>query len=257
MRTFLSIASLVLFSFLFFTCSTPSEWTELFNGKNLENWDMYNGGADVSLESLFSVTELEGVPVMHISGEINAAIGTKEEFENYHLRMEFKWGEEVYTRRNSGLLYHGYGPYGNGLDIWKNSHELQLMTGNLGDSYRMGDTYCEIPAVEQDSAYYVYSKGAEPLPIGKEGVSKIARKSKDLEKPIGEWNVVDLYCFGDQAVHVVNGETVLVNYKSGKYEDGEVTPLTSGNIQLQSEGAELFIKNMKLKPISAIPAEIL
>jgi hypothetical protein len=66
-----------------------------------------------------------------------------------------------------------------------------------------------------------------------------------------------LYCFGDQSVHVVNEETVMVNYKSGKYEGDQVTPLTSGKIQLQSEGGELFVKSIKLRPIETIPAEVL
>ncbi len=47
----------------------------------------------------------------HISGEIFGGISTKEEFENYHLKMEFKWGEKRYEprlnkRRDSGIHYH-------------------------------------------------------------------------------------------------------------------------------------------------------
>jgi hypothetical protein len=110
---------------------------------------------------------------------------------------------------------------------------------------------------EVDSAYFAYSKSGEMMGFGMEEVSKIAHKSHDVEKPVGAWNVVDLYCVGGQSVHVVNGETVLVNYQSGKYENGEVVALTGGKIQLQSEGGELFVRSIKLEEISEIPAEIL
>jgi len=260
MMSLRTVSKLFIITLLFMSCcAQQDEWIQLFNGQNLENWDTYKpaDAGDISLEKLFSVVEMDGMPAMRISGEINAAIGTKETYENYHLQMEFKWGDEVTTKRNSGLLYHGYGPYGKGLGVWMNSHELQLWTGNMGDSYRMGDTYCQIPATETDSAYYVWDENAAMQDIGKNGVTKIVHKTEDLEKPVGQWNVVDLYCFGDQSVHVVNGETVMANYKSGKYEGDQVTPLTSGKIQLQSEGGELFVKSIKLRPIETIPAEVL
>ena len=37
----------------------------------------------------------------------------------------------------------------------------------------------------------------------------------------------------------------------------QVLPLTKGKIQFQSEGGELFIKNIKIKPINKIPEELL
>jgi hypothetical protein len=83
-------------------------------------------------------------------------------------------------------------------------------------------------------------------------------KNADHEKPAGEWNTVELYCFGGTSVHVVNGKVNMINYNSGKYlGEGKTEPLTKGKIQFQSEGGELFIKNIKIKPIKKIPAELL
>lgn len=243
-----------------------SEWTELFNGANLNNWDKHIGtplnGLDSvpgssGVDDVFSVVEVDGENVMRIAGNVNAAIATKESFGNYHFKMEFKYGEAVYTRRNSGLLYHSYGDFGVGLDTWMSSHELQLLTGYVGDSYRMGDTFCEIPVVEKDSTTFVYEPDGEKMAFGKEERSKIARKLRDLEKPIGEWNTVELYCVDDMAVHVVNGSVVLVNYNSGKYVNGTVQPLTSGKIQFQSEGGEIFLRNLMLRELSELPAGLL
>ncbi|MEF8809400.1 MAG: DUF1080 domain-containing protein [Bacteroidales bacterium] len=263
---FLAIILTTVVLFLGSACQQQTEWEPVFNGENLENWETYLGtpidgyedlAEKATPEQVFSVTQVEGENVIRISGEVNGSLATREEFENYHLHMEFKWGENVYGNRNSGLLYHSYGPFGAGLDTWMNSHEMQLMTGNIGDSYRMGETYCEIPVRETGDGNYQYDPEGERQAFGKDGVSKIAAKSSDYENPIGEWNEIDLYCYGRQSVHVVNGETVMVNYNSGSYENGEVNPLTSGQIQIQSEGGELFIRKIEVRDIEEIPGEVL
>ena len=38
---------------------------------------------------------------------------------------------------------------------------------------------------------------------------------------------------------------------------GEELPLTKGKIQLQSEGAEVFYRDIKIEPIEEIPADLL
>jgi len=243
------------------------KWKFLFNGKDLSGWETYAGpeekdGEPLGLNNdplqLFSVVELDDGKVLRISGEINASIATKEEFENYHLVMEFKWGEKLYTRYNSGLLYHSYGDYGAGIGVWMSSHEFQLFTGNIGDSYRMGNSYCEIPAIKNSEGRYVFNREGEITESIPKTGSVIVAKDKDYEKPKGEWNKVELYCYGRTSVHVVNGNVNMINYKSGKYTDaGIVEPLTKGKIQIQSEGGELFVRNIKISPIDRIPDELL
>jgi hypothetical protein len=48
---------------------------------------------------------------------------------------------------------------------------------------------------------------------------------------------------------------ILMNSRH-KVGDKEV-PLTKGKIQIQSEGAEVFYRNITVRPIEAIPAELL
>lgn len=84
----------------------------------------------------------------------------------------------------------------------------------------------------------------------------LSGKKTDNENPVGEWNTLDLYCLDRTSVHVVNGKTVMVNHQTGMYENGEIVPLTSGNIQIQSEGAELLIKSIEIRFISHIPEEL-
>lgn len=261
--SFLFLIIIVIVSFS--SCEKP--WQPLFNGENLEGWDTWvgpqeDGGEPIGLNkdplNIFSVVELEGEKVIRISGEINASLATKEEFENYHLTMEFKWGDKVFKRYNSGLLYHSYGDFGVGLGVWMSSHELQLLTGNVGDSYRMGKSYCEIPVVKNSEGKYVYSKNGQITPSVPDTETRIIAKDSDHEKPSGEWNTVELYCVGGTSVHVVNGNVNMVNYNSSKYHgEGKTEPLSKGKIQFQSEGGELFIKAVKLKPIKEIPTKLL
>jgi len=239
----------------------------LLNGKNLKGWDTYigpkeKGGVPVGLNTdptkIFSIVDLEGAKVLRISGEVNASIATRKEFENYHIHMVFKWGNKITKQLNSGLLYHSYGEFGAGLDVWMSSHELQLCTGKMGDSYCMGKSYAEIPAVKSaDGKSYSYSLTGEKTKFGQGQTAPIAAKSADYEKPFGEWNTIDLYCFGRTSFHLVNGKINMVNYNSGKIENGVVLPLSKGKIQLQSEGGELFVKTLEIEPISEIPAELL
>jgi hypothetical protein len=122
----------------------------------------------------------------------------------------------------------------------------------------MGKSYCEIPMIKNDQGKFVYSKDGEQTPSFPDTDTKIVAKNADHEKPAGEWNTVELYCFGGTSVHVVNGTVNMINYNSGKYlGEGKTEPLTKGKIQFQSEGGELFIKNIKIKPIKKIPAELL
>ena len=248
-------------------CSKESEWKALYNGENLNGFKTHLGKslgeewAEISdaatLESVFSVVETDGNKLIRISGETNGSLATKESFENYHLRLVFKWGETVYNKRNSGLLYHSFGELGAAFDTWMANIELQLMHGNLGDTYLMLNTACEIPATQKpETGEWVYTPGADLQSFGAHANGPLIRKKSGEEAPLGEWNTVDLYCLGTTAVHVVNGVPVMVNHKTSTHKDGKLIPLTSGKIQIQSEGAELFVKSLAVRPIESIPSEL-
>ena len=111
----------------------PAEpkWQTLFNGSNLEGWDTYLGprhktggdpadsiplGLNQDPHQVFSIVSQDGSPAIRISGENHGGISTKQEFQNYHLIWEFKWGQNKIPsfkdrKRDSGLLYHAVGPW--------------------------------------------------------------------------------------------------------------------------------------------------
>ena len=80
----------------------------------------------------------------------------------------------------------------------------------------------------------------------------------EFEKPHGEWNTLEIYILGRESVHVVNGHVVMALHNIGLIEkpgDPEV-PLTSGQLQIQCEGAEAFYRRLEMRPITAFPPEI-
>jgi len=249
------------------SCRQEQPVRSLFNGNNLSNWETFigtplNGFDSLALaatpEKVFSVVDDNGTKLIRISGEVNGSLATREEFSNYHLTLVFKWGETVYTTRNSGLLYHSFGDFGAAFGTWMTNTECQLMHGNLGDTYLMNNMVCETSAVKNDSTgSYTFSPGAAVVPFGETANGHGIKKLLDAEKPLGEWNTVELYSVGQTTVHVVNGITVMVNTKTGALENGIIRPVTSGKIQLQSEGGELFVKSIDIVSITKIPDTVM
>ncbi len=249
----------------FFLVSCEKPWQPIYNGENLEGWETYIGTpltgfedlhANATTDKVFSVVDVDGEKLIHISGEVNGSLATVDTFSNYHLELVFKWGEQVYTRRNSGLLYHSFGEFGAAIGTWMTNIECQLMHENLGDTYLMNNTVCETKTTKTEAGL-TFDPAGELTQFGKDFNGPGIKKASDAENALGEWNTVELYSLGRTTVHVVNGKTVMVNTNTGVFEDGEIKPLKSGKIQLQSEGGDLFIRSVRVKPIKEIPAELL
>jgi hypothetical protein len=246
-------------------------WSQLFNGKDLAGWDTWLSRPHGSKEvvglnkdpaGVYSVVTVDGKPAIRISGEVFGALTSKDEFENYHLKLEFKWGEKKWPPRDkavrdSGLLYHCHGPQG-GAGVWMKSLECQIQEHDCGDFYSVGGAkngpVVDVRGVRKGpKGPITYQKGGE---LFKDVTSRIIR-DVDHEKEVGAWNTIELLAVGTTAVHVVNGRAnmVLTNIRRGK-ADG-LTPLTKGKIQLQSEGAEVFYRNIAVRPLRQIPDEYL
>ena len=252
-------------------------WQSLFNGKDFSGWETYldrpytpgnppDKPAPLGLNNdpnrVFSVVTMDGQPALRISGETFGGINTRAEFGNYHLRLEFKWGTQKWPPRldrprDSGLLYHSVGPHGTPM-LWMESFEFQIQEGDCGDYWGVMNVLADIPAQKNDQGHYVYQPSAAPVTFqDKTPVGRWCIKHPDAEKPSGQWNVLDLYCFGDTCLHVMNGKVNMVLTHTRHMVDGQVVPLTKGKIQLQSEGSEVFYRNVRIRQINQLPAELL
>jgi len=92
--------------------------------------------------------------------------------------------------------------------------EHQLMHDNLGDTYLMANTSCESKVIKgDDGKTYFFSPEGQSASFSETDNGRSIKKAKDAEKPLGEWNTVDLYCFGQTSVHGVNGQVVMSKTK--------------------------------------------
>ncbi|MBO0938654.1 DUF1080 domain-containing protein [Fibrella sp. HMF5335] len=251
-------------------------WQSLFNGRNLSGWETYLDspytadkqatkpaplGLNNDPRHVFSVVTVDGKPAIRVSGETYGGINTLTDFENYHLRLEFKWGTlqwppKLGQPRDSGLLYHSVGNHGTSM-LWMESFEFQIQEGDCGDYWGVMDVLTDIRARKNDKGKYVYQPDGESITFqDKTNNGRTCIKNPNAEKPSGQWNVVDLYCVGDTCVHVMNGTINMVLTNTRHLVGGQAVPLTRGKVQLQSEGAEVFYRNIGVQQITQLPASI-
>ncbi len=255
------------------------EWQPLFNGRDLSNWDKYlatvSGDAplvaNADPKNVFTVTNLLGETVIHVSGEVYGAITTHKSFTNFHFRLEFKWGVNRYggrahVGRDSGILYNSIGQP-NPRTGWMLSVENNIMEKGVGQWWSVNgaiiDTQGEwiTPANELYVPYKKEGKGEENI-VWRQGGPRITPTSGngitppfDVEEVFGNWNTVEVVFWGGNCIHVLNGHVNLVALNPRYLVEGRVTPLTQGKIQLQSEDAEVFYRKIEARPLYEVPAE--
>jgi hypothetical protein len=254
-----------------------SQWTSLFNKYDLAGWDTYLGpdldstgkmitdkpvGLNNDPNHVFTIVKENGENIIRISGEEWGGISTKHEYENYHLQLKFKWGNLTWgqkknKKKDSGLLYHAVGPHGADYGAWMRSQEFQIEEGNCGEYWGVAGGMQDIPAIQNSDSDYVYNPAGKIYTFSANSpAGRHCRKATDAEKKSGEWNTLDLYCHRDTSVHVINGKVMMVLYNSRQMENGQAMPLTKGKLQIQSEGAEVFYKDIKIQQITQLPVEI-
>jgi hypothetical protein len=265
------------------TSALPSQPSvmQLFNGKDLAGWDTWLGrphkltdvpglskneqgdyvqpiGLNRDPRSVFSVVEVDGGPAIRISGETYGGLITRDEYEDYHLRLEFKWGTKRWPPReqavrDSGCCYHSIGPHDESYGFWMKSFEFQIQEGDCGDFYSLAGVIVDAEAVARNpgdpKSDLIYTKGA-PTAVG---LTRRIIKVPDNELPPGQWNSIDLYCLGQTSVHVVNGTANMKLTGLRHRVENRELPLTRGRIQLQSEAAEVFYRNIAIRRITELP----
>jgi hypothetical protein len=135
------------------------------------------------------------------------------------------------------------------------SLECQIQEHDTGDLWAVGGTAADVAAQatgEGKDRRAVYTPGAPVVSIA--GEARRAIKSAEYEKPAGEWNTVEVLCVRGDCVHAVNGRVNLALRDARQpAADGAFAPLTRGRIQIQSEGAEVFYRNIAVRRISDFP----
>ena len=220
-RKYFSIIVL-LFSVLFFKQDDFEEFEPLFNGKDLSGWYSYlkTNGKGNDPDTVFSVNN----GLLKITGKEFGYIVTEKKFGDFHLVVEFKWGDKKYPPRENRVRDNGICYYVVPTDrVWPRSVECQIQEGDCGDFWLIDSVTAVVDGIQQ-------------------GPTKNTRviKKKDNEKPTGEWNRIEVIANKGKCTHIVNG--IVVN------EAANVS-LHSGRILIQSEGAEIFYRKIDIKEL--------
>jgi hypothetical protein len=268
MKSCFLVASLLMFS----TSLFATEWRSLFNGKDLSGWQPYVSyqpetnaynlistlqphGLDQDPNRIFSVVD----GLLRVSGAEWGGLTSLEEFENFHLRFEAKWGKQKWHPRldapmDSGLLYFAVGPHGAQSGHWMRSHEFQIQQGDSGDYHSLDGVVIDVHATDTnlgDWKFYKY----DPTAALRVNIAGRVLKLGSYEKPAGEWDVLEVITDGQTMIHKVNGHEVFRGFNSRQPVAGNLVPLLRGKLQIQSEGAEVFFRNIQVRTLTKAAAD--
>lgn len=237
----------------------PHKTIQLFNGKNLDGWYTWlreNRYQDP--KQVFTVRDGQ----IRISGEEWGGIATRQAYRDYHLIVEWRWGTKTWgdrakRARDSGIMIHATGEDGAVGGIWLEAVESQIIEGGSGDILPVaGNGRPSLTAtVRQLGRELYWDKNGTPVTRDSGRINWWGRSpewkdelgfrgAKDVEKPLGKWNRQEVIAEGDKITCVLNG--TVVNHAYGLSH-------RAGKLQIQSEGAEILIRKVELRPLTKSP----
>src|SRR5436190_6717075 len=203
---------------------TKDPFITLFNEKNFDGWDTFlrNIGTNKDPGNNFRIEDGS----LHVIGKDLGYLITKKGYRNYHFKVDFKWGKEKWPpreneKRDAGICYNI--PMNEPDSIWPQSIECQVQEGDTGDFWLLSLSTIKVNGIQNIPANHTRMV-----------------KQKDAEKPTGEWNTVEVISYNGKCVHIVND--VVVNV-------GEEASIKEGRVLLQSEYAEIYYRNVKIREL--------
>jgi hypothetical protein len=234
--------------------SDTKEWIQLFNGKNLDGWDVKIAGHDLNdnfantfrVESGLLKTSYDGY-----GGQFRNRFGHifyRQKFSHYVVAAEYRFvGEQApgapdWAFRNSGIMVHSQ----SARSMWRDqdfpiSIEVQLLGGRESG---------ERPTAN------VCTPGTDIDMNGKTVAAHCVNSTSKTYRG-NEWVRVEAEVLGDQQItHRVDGEVVL-SYQRPRIGGGSVSnfdpevkkdgmPLGEGYISLQSESHPIEFRKVEL-----------
>jgi hypothetical protein len=205
---------------------TKDGWISLFDGKTTDGWHTYlhdKAGSAWNVED----------GALHLnpkSMEGRGDIVTSKEFSNFDLKIQWK----ISPKGNSGIIFYV-----------KEDPKIEA-------SYQSGP---EMQVLDNDG----HSDGKIPKHRAGDLYDLIAC-SKETVKPVGEWNQVEIIANHGDLKLILNGYNVVHttmwddNWKKmiagSKFKEWPVFgTFTSGRIDLQDHGNEVWFKDIKIKEL--------
>ena len=235
---------------------------QLFNGKNLDG--LYTWLEDAKYEDPRKVFTVED-GMIRISGDGMGYVCTKKRYKNYHLAVEYRWGERTWGERkkgarDSGIIFHCIEPDGTYERQYMAGIEAQIYESGTGDLEFIPDTRTDgnttaiavtVEAERNRRGEYIWKKGGPRMTFhwgrlnwfghDPDWKNELGYRGKqDIDSPGKEWTRLDVICDGDHILYYVNG--TLAN------EGFDAKP-SSGRILIQCELAEIYVRRFELLPL--------
>jgi len=197
------------------------EWTVLFDGTSTDAWRGFKSDAFPAQGWV-----IEDGALKHVAGAGGGDIITREQFQDFELRLEWKAAPGA----NSGIFYRVQ-EVGNW--VWETGPEMQVL----------------------DDALHADGKNPKTSAGSLYGLIACAKPSV---KPAGEWNAVRIVVMGPHVEHWLNG-TKVVEYELGseawnrmiaesKFKDmPNFGRMPAGHIALQDHGDDVWFRNIKIR----------
>lgn len=232
-------AFLLILSFVVVSChsmkkttgnsSSDKGFVSLFDGKTTKGWHTYGkeiAGAAWEVE--------DGTLHLNVKGKTREDRGdlvTDKEYENYHLKLEWKISEGG----NSGIIFNVHEDFSKFRNTYQTGPEMQVIDNEKHadakiHKHRAGDLY------------------------------DLMASSKEVEKPVGEWNKaeivlnkgkLDLYLNGVKVVSTTmfddNWNKLVADSKFAKWPG--FGKYQKGKIALQDHNDEVWYRNIMIKEL--------
>jgi hypothetical protein len=210
--------------------ASKEEWVSLFNGENLDGWDIKISGYELNDNYNNTFRVEDGVLKVsydeyeNFNGEFGHIYYNKP-FSNYKLRVEYRFvgdqvpGGQAWAFRNNGVMFHSQAAH----EIEHNqdfpvSVEAQLLGGD-GLTERSNGNVCTPGTTIELDGVRIWDHC-------------INSGSKTFHGDV--WVTFELVVFADSLVHhILNGDTVMT-YRNLQLESDN-SPLKKGYIALQAE----------------------
>jgi hypothetical protein len=207
----------------------PNRTMALWNGKDLSNWeaDVPKRDADPSLPDSFVIRD--GLLVS--MGKPEGHLVTKQAYRDYRFVAEYRFPGKG---GNCGVLIHASTPRAL-YKMFPKSIEVQMQSGNAGDFWCIQE---DISVADMETRRP--RKPAEKWGGAEGDARRILNLTDDSEKPLGQWNTLEIEARGNTVKVWVNG--TLVNHGFG-------ATASQGKIALQAEGTEVEFRRVEIRPL--------
>jgi hypothetical protein len=206
------------------------EWINLFNGENLEGWTSYG---ESTVGEAWKVED--GVIHFDAAAKKNNGVAggdlvTKESFEDFHLKLEWK----ISKNGNSGIMFY------------------VVDNGEFDAPYHTGPEYQLLDNEGHPDGKITTHRTAD--------LYDLIESSEEPVKPVGEWNLTEIISENGKLEFYLNGvqtvsttmwdkewEEMVANSKFkdmpafGKHQEGKIA--------LQDHGDEIWFRNIMIKKL--------